>query len=98
MTALNRLQPHPLTETPPASRKDLLGVGHNPGLAPMTIRTAWKWLDNLGFEVCQIIPGHWIVTHSGALPELHFYSVSELSQFAAQRAHRYADIFKREES
>jgi hypothetical protein len=98
MTALNRLQPQPLTEVPPASRKDLLGVGHNPGLAPMTICTAWKWLENLGFEVRQIIPGHWIVTHSRALPELHFYSVPELSQFAAHRARRYADTFKREES
>lgn len=98
MTALNRLQPHPLTEVPPASRKDLLGVSHNSGPAPMTVRTAGKWLENLGFDVRQVIPEHWIVTHLSALPELHFYSVSELSQFAAHRAHRYADTFTREKT
>lgn len=96
MTALNRLQPHPLTEIPPASRKDLLGVGHS--LAPMTIHTARKWLENLGFEMRLVKPEHWIITHSKTLPELHFYSAVELSQFAAHRAHRYADTFTREES
>ncbi|MDK8464885.1 hypothetical protein [Marinobacter sp. SS13-12] len=98
MTALNRLQPHPLTEIPPASRKDLLGVGHNHDLAPMTIHTARKWLENLGFEIRLVKPEHWIITHSKALPEIHFYSAVELSQFAAHRAHRYADTFTREES
>lgn len=96
MTALNRLQPHPLTEIPQASRKDLLGVSHR--LAPMTIHTARKWLENLGFEVRLVKPEHWIITHSRALPEFHFYSAVELSQFAAHRAHRYADTFTREES
>ncbi|MDL0430368.1 hypothetical protein QPM17_04490 [Marinobacter sp. TBZ242] len=98
MTALNRLQRHPLTEIPPASRKDLLGVGQNRGLAPMTINTARKWLANLGFEVRLVKPEHWIITHGKALPEFHFYSAVELSQFAAHRAHRYADTFTREES
>lgn len=98
MTALTRLQPQPLTQPTPASRKDLLGVGHNPGLTPMTANAAGTWLHGLGFESRQVSPGHWIVTHSKALPELHFYSVSELGQFAAYRAHRYAATFKREES
>ncbi len=98
MTALNRLEPHPLTEIPTASRKDLLGVGHNLGLVPMTTCTARKWLENLGYEVRRVKPEHWIITHSRALPELHFYSAVELSQFAAHRAHRYADTFTREES
>ncbi len=98
MTALNRLQPHLLTDVPPANRKDLLGVGHNLGLVPMTIRTARKWLENLGFEVRLVKHEHWIITHSRALPELHFYSAVELSQFAAHRAHRYADTITREES
>ncbi|MEP1214393.1 MAG: hypothetical protein ABJM11_14120 [Marinobacter sp.] len=96
MIALNRLQVPPLPETPPASRKDLLGVSHSPGLAPMTNRTAWKWLENLGFEIRQVIPEHWIVTHPGTSSELHFYSDSELTQFAAHRAHRYAETFTRE--
>ena len=101
MTALNRLQPHPrtlhpLNEAPPASRKDLLGVSHNPGLAPMTTSTARKWLENLGFNVHQPLPQHWIVSHDNALPEFHFYSIAELSQFAAHRAYRYADTLTRE--
>lgn len=98
MTALNRLQTPPLPEILPASRKDLLGVSHTAGLAPMTSRTASKWLENLGFEIRQVIPEHWIVTHPRTSPELHFYSDSELSQFAAHRAHRYADTFTREKS
>ena len=98
MTALNRLLPCSPTAAPLASRKDLLGVGQNPGLAPVPASIARKWLENLGFVVRQVLPGHWIVTHSAPLPEFHFYSVPELSQFAVHRAHRYAKTFKRERS
>ncbi|MBL3557591.1 MULTISPECIES: hypothetical protein [Marinobacter] len=98
MTALKRLQVPQLPEMPPASRKDLLGVSHAPGRPPMSNCSAWKWLKNLGFEVRQVLPEHWVVTHSRTSPELHFYSNSELSQFAAHRAHHYAETFTREKS
>lgn len=98
MTALNRALPYFPTASPPASRKDLLGVGQNPGLAPVPASTARKWLENLGFVVRQVLPEHWIVTHASSLPEFHFYSVPELSQFAVHRAHRYAETFTRETS
>lgn len=98
MTALNRLQVPPLPEIPTATRKDLLGVSHSVGVASMTSRNTQQWLKNLGFEVRQIIPQHWIVTHPETSPELHFYSDSELSQFAAHRAHHYADSVTREKS
>lgn len=96
MTAFNRalLYPHKNTP-PPASRKDVLGVGQSlaPGVETPPVHTVSKWLESLGFVISQVAPRHWILTHSSSLPELHFYSLAELGQFAAQRSHQYATPF-----
>lgn len=99
MTAL--LKSLPLETTPPpASRKDVLGLhgNHSKWVETPSPRTIWNWLENLGFVIRQPMSGHWIVTHSRTkYPELHFYSIAELGQFAAHRAHRYARPLSREE-
>lgn len=79
-----RLQP------PAATRKDLLALGSSALGASRNVDVSLRWLRDLGFAIMERSEGHWILTHTAALPELHFYSALELEQFARHRAHHYA--------
>ena len=75
---------------PKATAKDLFGLQalDTPLLKGMEVTR--RWLEDLGFSINEPNPEHWVLTHSGPLPELHFYSDSELEMFARHRAHHYA--------
>ncbi|WP_273209078.1 hypothetical protein [Marinobacter subterrani] len=74
----------------PATSKDLFGLQAcaTPLFKGMDVTR--RWLEDLGFSINKVNPEHWILTHSAPLPELHFYSDSELEMFARHRAHYYA--------
>lgn len=84
--------PHPL-----ASRKDVLGLaqahpwGHASG--PEKVR---QQLASQGFRITQPQPGHWVLTLTSPLPELHFYSELELAQFAGIQAINYSTHYSGE--
>jgi hypothetical protein len=68
------------------------------GFRPPSVKLAAKHPDQtrkdlaiLGLSVCQCESKHWMVTHRATLPELHFYSEWELTQFANHKAHQYAN-------
>lgn len=75
---------------PPATQNDLLGLGDSTEALLKGMDVTRQWLDDLGFSIHAPNPGHWILTHSAPLPELHFYSALELETFARHRAHHYA--------
>ncbi|KAA1171266.1 hypothetical protein FWJ25_16720 [Marinobacter salinexigens] len=75
---------------PVSTRKDLLAVGLSITAVNKGTGASQSWLRDLGFVITEKAEDHWILTHTSALPELHFYSEQELEQFARHRAHHYA--------
>lgn len=74
-----------------STRSNLFGLNPSaPALYGEDPSTNCQWLEDLGFSVRQSGQKHWVVTHSNPLPELHFYSDSELAQFASYKAQHYA--------
>ncbi|MBK1852011.1 hypothetical protein FE845_11720 [Marinobacter sp. 1-4A] len=74
-----------------ATRNNLFGFQPNvPSLFEDGGKTSHQWLERLGFSVNTVDQEHWVVTHHTTLPEIHFYSVRELAQFASYKAHHYA--------
>ncbi|MBE02894.1 hypothetical protein [Marinobacter lutaoensis] len=71
------------------NRQDVLGLSGPDDTAPTSPRATRQWLDALGFRVNRHGPGHWVVTHQRALPEIHLYSESELARFARDKARHY---------
>jgi hypothetical protein len=100
MNALHRALPG-ITEPSSigVSRKDLLALSINlqqPASHSQqadvlkSSRATTQWLTDLGFRISQRRPHHWVLTHTGPLPEWHFYSHAELAGFATGKAHEYA--------
>jgi len=87
--ALTGLNDHVIARS---SRKDVLGLATNATLrtSENTDRNATRRLTDMGFRIRQPASGHWVLTHTTALPELHFYTGAELERFAIHKAHEYA--------
>lgn len=75
---------------PAATAKDLFGLQVCPTPLLKGMDVTRQWLQDLGFSIDEQKPEHWVLKHSAPLPELHFYSASELEIFARHRAHHYA--------
>lgn len=100
MNALNRALPG--TTEPSStgvSRKDLLALSSDlqqpashsqQAVVLKGSRATTQWLTDLGFRISLRRPHHWVLTHTGPLPEWHFYSDAELERFATGKAHEYA--------
>ena len=83
---------------PAATTKDLLGLQTCSATLFKGMDVTRQWLRDLGFSISFPTPEHWVLTHSAPLPELHFYSASELELFARHRAHQYASQSLREKT
>ena len=73
-----------------ATNKDLFGLQADATPLFKGMDVTRRWLEGLGFSINEPAKEHWVLTHSAPLPELHFYSTSELEMFARHRAHQYA--------
>ncbi|MGM0769007.1 MAG: hypothetical protein ACQEV6_13370 [Pseudomonadota bacterium] len=98
MNALNRALARTIEPTKRSCRKDLLGLASRPEHPALLTgcRATTQWLTDLGFRIDHRCPGHWVLTHSHPLPQLHFYSEEELARFASGRAQAYAKRILRE--
>ncbi|MFL1406787.1 hypothetical protein ACJO2E_15735 [Marinobacter sp. M1N3S26] len=78
------MRPSPKASRP--HRGDLLQVQSGPSVVPADPEAR---LERMGFRVSRRPDGHWTVTGSSPLPELHFYSRIELGRFLLGKANHY---------